>query len=164
VASYAAGPPAQLSVGDVMAKNLVLRFVLVYLIPRAALAAAVAGVADALAAGALTKLPVHRFALEQIADAHDAVEAAAVGKVPVATRGMSSFTPVGDRALVVRQGGAPDVDTGAWRAFYAMTGRVAQALFPTLTQPLPSAAQARALVGEEAWEALVERPLGEALE
>ena len=30
---------------------------------------------------ALTLLPVHRFPLERIADAHDAVEAGAVGKV-----------------------------------------------------------------------------------
>jgi NADPH2:quinone reductase len=37
----------------------------------------------ALAAGALTELPVTRFALDDIAAAHEAVEAGAVGKVIV---------------------------------------------------------------------------------
>ena len=63
--------------------NLVLRFVLVYTMPRDALRQAVGDVSEALGAGALTTLPLHRFALERIAAAHDAVEAAAVGKVLV---------------------------------------------------------------------------------
>ena len=46
-----------------MTPNLTLRFVLVYTIPRAALRAAVDGVCQALAVGALTTLPVHRFPL-----------------------------------------------------------------------------------------------------
>ena len=66
-----------------MAPNLVLRFVLVYTIPRAALRAAVDGVSQAMAVGALTTLPVHRFALEDTAAAHDAVEGGAVGKVVI---------------------------------------------------------------------------------
>jgi phytoene dehydrogenase-like protein len=45
-----------------------------------------------------------------------------------------------------------------------MTSRVAQAVFPTLTEPLMSREDLRARVGEdEAWEALFERPLGEVL-
>ena len=52
---------------------------------------------------------------------------------------------------------------GAWREFYAMTRRVAQAVFPTLTEPLLARTQMRRLVGEEAWQALFERPLAEAL-
>ncbi len=48
---------------------------------------------------------------------------------------------------------------------YALTGRVARALAPTLLQPLRSREQMRALVGDdEAWEALFERPLSELLE
>ncbi len=48
---------------------------------------------------------------------------------------------------------------------YALTDRVAKALAPTLMQPLRSRAEIRALVGDdEAWEALVERPLSELLE
>ena len=45
------------------------------------LRAAIDGVCEALAVGALTTLPVHRFVLEQTAAAHDAVEGGAVGKV-----------------------------------------------------------------------------------
>src|SRR4051812_4109085 len=82
----------------------------------------------------------------------------------MAHRRIESFTPVGERALVVRDGVAPGADAAAWQAFRALTGHVARALFPTLTQPLPTAAEARTLMGDEAWEALVQRPLGEALE
>ena len=42
-----------------------------------------------------------------------------------------------------------------------MTGRVAAAVFPTLTEPLPSREQLRAAVGPADWEALFERPIGE---
>ena len=52
----------------------------------------------------------------------------------------------------------------AWQRFYEMTGRVARAVFPTMTQPLRSEAEMRALVGDdEAWDALVHAPLGELL-
>jgi phytoene dehydrogenase-like protein len=45
-----------------------------------------------------------------------------------------------------------------------MTRRVAEAVFPTLTEPLRSRAQLRALVGDDgAWQAIFERPLGEAV-
>jgi phytoene dehydrogenase-like protein len=48
---------------------------------------------------------------------------------------------------------------------YALTGRVARAIAPTLLEPLRSRAQMRALVGDDlAWEALFERPLSELLE
>ena len=57
-----------------MTANLTLRGVLVYTMPAAALQQAVADVSAAVAAGALTTLPLHRFPLERIADAHDAVE------------------------------------------------------------------------------------------
>jgi len=66
-----------------MTANLTLRGVLVYTMPAAALRQAVADVSAAVAAGALTTLPLHRFPLERIADAHDAVEQGAVGKVVV---------------------------------------------------------------------------------
>ena len=64
-----------------MTPNILLRFVLVYTIPSDALRAAVEGVSRALEVGALTTLPLHRFPLERAADAHDAVQAGAVGKV-----------------------------------------------------------------------------------
>jgi phytoene dehydrogenase-like protein len=56
-------------------------------------------------------------------------------------------------------------DALAWQRFYAMTGRVARAVFPTMTEPLRSESQMRAVVGDdEAWSALVSEPLGELIE
>ena len=82
IASYAnEGGDPQLEVRKLMFPNIVLRFVLVYTIPEAALRAAVEGVSRALEVGALTTLPLHRFPLERTADAHDAVRGEAVGKV-----------------------------------------------------------------------------------
>jgi NADPH2:quinone reductase len=40
-------------------------------------------VSEAVAAGALTTLPIHRFPLEETGAAHDAVEGGAVGKVVI---------------------------------------------------------------------------------
>jgi NADPH2:quinone reductase len=74
---------AELPIRPLMAPNLLLRFVLLYTIPRADLRAAVDGVSQAIAAGALTTLPLHRFALADTAAAHDAVEAGVVGKVVI---------------------------------------------------------------------------------
>jgi NADPH2:quinone reductase len=72
-----------LPVRPCMTANITLRFVLLYGVPRPALLQAAADVSRALADGALTELPVTRFALDQAAAAHDAVEAGAVGKVIV---------------------------------------------------------------------------------
>jgi NADPH2:quinone reductase len=84
LATYAhEGADPQLDVSRLMPPNIALRFVLVYTMPPEAIAAAVADVTRALAAGALTEPRLHRFPLEQTADAHDAVEAGAVGKVVV---------------------------------------------------------------------------------
>jgi phytoene dehydrogenase-like protein len=56
-------------------------------------------------------------------------------------------------------------DADAWTAFSADTARLAEALFPTLTEPLPTRDEARALVGDDRlWDDLVERPLGEAID
>jgi NADPH2:quinone reductase len=83
IASYAGTPDdvAEVPVRRLMTPNLVLRFVLVYTIPRDALSMAIADVSAAVEAGALTTLPVHRFPLERAAEAHDAVQGGAVGKV-----------------------------------------------------------------------------------
>lgn len=69
-----------------MNANVALHFMILYGIGEVALAAAVEGVNAALAAGALSELPIHRFELDQIAAAHDAVEGGAVGKVLIALR------------------------------------------------------------------------------
>lgn len=59
-------------------------------------------------------------------------------------------------------------DLPAWSAWYARTGALAQALFPTLTRPLPTRTEVRQAVqalpdGERIWHDLVERPVGEAI-
>jgi NADPH:quinone reductase len=84
VVCYAAEPnDPVLPVRACMNANVVMRFVLLYGVPREALAHAAREITAAVAAGALTELPVTRFPLEQVAAAQDAVEAGAVGKVLV---------------------------------------------------------------------------------
>ena len=84
--AYGRGDTLALDVRELMFRNVRYQFVLVYTVPPAAKARAVADVAAAVAAGALPVgeehgLPLHRFPLERTADAHDAVERGAVGKV-----------------------------------------------------------------------------------
>src|SRR5579875_936881 len=75
VVTYAAdGKDPVLPVRACMTANIVLRFVLLYGVPAAALLQAVSDITAALAQGALSELPVHHFPLDQIADAHEAVE------------------------------------------------------------------------------------------
>jgi NADPH2:quinone reductase len=88
VAVYATdgGNELDLSVGALMFRNIRYQFILVYTVPPAAKDEAVADVAAAAADGALpvgadAGLPLHRFPLEQTAEAHAAVEGGAVGKV-----------------------------------------------------------------------------------
>lgn len=82
----AAAQDPTLPVRAVMTANATLRFVLVYNIGRAALDAAARGVTVALSEGVLSELPVHRFGLDQIAEAHEAVESGVGGKVLVDLR------------------------------------------------------------------------------
>ncbi len=85
VACYAAEPSDPvLPVRACMTAGLVLRFMLLYTLPQAILDQGVADIGTALRAGALTELPEHRFALEDIAAAHEAVESGVTGKVLVA--------------------------------------------------------------------------------
>jgi phytoene dehydrogenase-like protein len=54
-----------------------------------------------------------------------------------------------------------DAELAAWEALYARTARVAQRVFPTLTEPLRSRAALRALIDDDdAWAMLFETPLG----
>ena len=71
-----------------MARNLRWQGVLVYTVPATAKDEAVADVVAAVADGAMEVgaqhgLPLHRFPLERTGDAHDAVQAGAVGKVVI---------------------------------------------------------------------------------
>jgi NADPH2:quinone reductase len=81
IAAYATGGVTEFDLGRIMSRNIVVRGVLVYTIPRPALREAVEHVSQAVAEGALTEMREHRFGLDRIADAHDAVEGGAVGKV-----------------------------------------------------------------------------------
>jgi NADPH2:quinone reductase len=84
IVDYAAEPrDPVLPVRACMTANVTLRFILLYTVPRPALLQAAADITRALKDGALTELPVTRFPLDQIAQAHDAVEAGTVGKVIV---------------------------------------------------------------------------------
>jgi phytoene dehydrogenase-like protein len=94
-------------------------------------------------------------------------------------RRISSYTPVpgSDAALLVdvddlaRTRASLEQVTGdekafdAWQGFYDRVARVARAVFPTLLEPLRTRAELRERVGDdEIWDALVERPIGEAIE
>jgi phytoene dehydrogenase-like protein len=98
----------------------------------------------------------------------------------VRKRAVSSYTPTvrGGRptGLLVGSGTArtresfarltgSDREFEEWQRFYAMTARVAERVFPTLTEPLPTRERLRERVADEdAWQALFERPLGETVE
>jgi NADPH:quinone reductase len=88
VAVYATdgGSELGLAVGELMSRNIRYQFVLVYTVPPEVKDLAVADVAAAAADGALpvgdeAGLPLHRFPLDRTAEAHEAVEGSAVGKV-----------------------------------------------------------------------------------
>lgn len=93
-------------------------------------------------------------------------------RVQLRRRRISSYTPAGDAGLLVDTadetataasfasvGAAGDV--AAWRAFGARTGALAARLWPTMTEPLLSGADARRLLGADDWRDVVERPVGE---
>jgi NADPH:quinone reductase len=84
IVTYAAqaGDPA-LPVRACMTANVVLRFVLLYGVPAAALDRAVTDISAALAEGKLTELPARHFGLSDIVAAHEAAEAGPVGKILV---------------------------------------------------------------------------------
>jgi phytoene dehydrogenase-like protein len=95
----------------------------------------------------------------------------------VLRRRYSSYTPYAGGGLLVdaedpartREGFArltgSEREYEAWQRFYAMTRRVARAVFPTLTEPPPRRAEhPRRSGAPAAWEALFARPLGEAVE
>jgi phytoene dehydrogenase-like protein len=91
--------------------------------------------------------------------------------VTLRRREVSSYTPVGDGGVLVdasdpvATGRSLGRDAGAWDELYAMTSRVAERVFPTLTEPLRDRDAMRRHVGvDQAWRDLVERPIGELLE
>jgi phytoene dehydrogenase-like protein len=97
-------------------------------------------------------------------------------RLELRSRAVKSYTPVdGTGLLIERQEGRPTRDsfqalTGddreyqAWRALDADLRELAAVIEPTLTQPLPHAADLRAEVDHELWSSVVERPLGQLIE
>jgi NADPH2:quinone reductase len=83
ITPYAATGDVALPVRSLMTANVALHFVLLYGVPAHDLAEAVADVNAAVAAGALTALPLHRHPLVDVVAAHEAVEGGAVGKVVI---------------------------------------------------------------------------------
>lgn len=81
ISSYATAAQPVALPRALMVLNAHVDFVLVYTIPAAAKRAAIAEITAALAADALTTLPLLRFPLSEAAAAHDAVEGGAIGKV-----------------------------------------------------------------------------------
>ncbi|MGW1797581.1 phytoene desaturase family protein [Streptomyces sp. NPDC001984] len=95
-------------------------------------------------------------------------------------RTISSYTPVeragratgllvggGERrtreAFARLTGGGHEYE--AWHRFYGMTAQVAQRVFPTLTEPLPTREELRGRIDDEdAWRALFEEPVGVTIE
>jgi NADPH:quinone reductase len=84
IVDYAAEPTDPvLPVRSCMNANVTLRFILLYAVPAEATNQAAADISRAIAAGALTELPMIRFPLDQVVAAQDAVEGGVVGKVVV---------------------------------------------------------------------------------
>ncbi|MDJ0353099.1 NAD(P)/FAD-dependent oxidoreductase [Pseudarthrobacter sp. PH31-O2] len=102
--------------------------------------------------------------------------------IRLARRRYSSYTPDphdGRRALLIDNAdaaasaasfttvGAPESEFRAFTGFYDDCRRLTGALWPTMTAPLPTRSEARELAVRagalEAWDAIVERPIGEAI-
>jgi phytoene dehydrogenase-like protein len=100
--------------------------------------------------------------------------------IRLARRRYSSYTPVpgsvdGEGLLIDRRDadatarsfasiGAGE-DAERFSALYEETARIAQALWPTVTEPLPTRSEARRRLGDdELWDAVFERPIGEFVE
>ena len=103
-------------------------------------------------------------------------------RIRLARRRYSSYTPDphgGGSALLIDNGdaaataasfaavGAPAGEFDAFTEFYAGCRRLTEALWPTMTSPLPSRSEAKALAAAagaaEVWDAMIERPLGDSI-
>jgi phytoene dehydrogenase-like protein len=98
--------------------------------------------------------------------------------IRLARRRFSSYTPVPgtDRGLLVDTGDADATaasfasigaasDLAAWGAFGADTARLAEAIWPTVTDPLLTRSETRRAVGDDhAWADLIEAPIGQTVE
>ena len=92
------------------------------------------------------------------------------------SRRVASYTPTPHGDLLVERTEGPatrrsfaaltgdDTAYEAWADFYARVGAFAEVVAPTLTQPLPAAADLRSRVPADIWRDLVERPISEVVE
>jgi phytoene dehydrogenase-like protein len=80
-------------------------------------------------------------------------------------RRIASYTPLPHdpaRGVLIDEDG---LEESGWQRLYDTCARAAVALFPTMTEPLQTAAELRARLRDDAaWHALVERPIGELIE
>lgn len=98
----------------------------------------------------------------------------------IVPRAVASYTPVRhdgtDSGLLVEQDEGPateasfrdltggDEEFRAWQAFYADAATLANAVAPTMLEPLHHPADVRARMGSRVWDWLVSHPLGEIVE
>ena len=78
-------------------------------------------------------------------------------RIELATRRVEAYAPPN---LLIP---GPVSETDAWRAFHRMTKHVSDRYCSTFLGPLPTREEARERIGAEAWDALVETPLGATL-
>jgi NADPH:quinone reductase len=93
IATYSsdADPTPSIPFGQLLGKDLTVRFVLVYVMGEAAHQEAIKDITIALEAGLLHPVAVQRFSLDAIAAAHEAVETGhTAGKVLIDLRGESA--------------------------------------------------------------------------
>ncbi|MDI2036567.1 phytoene desaturase family protein [Paenarthrobacter nitroguajacolicus] len=98
--------------------------------------------------------------------------------IALARRRYSSYTPDPDKpetGLLIDAGDSTasresfrnvgaEADFDALENLYTDTGKLAQALFPTVCEPLPTRSEARALVADdELWNAFIENPLAQVI-
>jgi phytoene dehydrogenase-like protein len=84
-------------------------------------------------------------------------------------RRYSSYTPRGSSGMLVDDADpaarALGADAEAWIRFYDGTRKMAERIFPTVTEPLLTRSEARAAVADDAlWNDLIEHPIGSAIE
>jgi phytoene dehydrogenase-like protein len=97
-------------------------------------------------------------------------------RLELRSRDTASYTPVGGGGLLVETSEGPatrasfheltgsDAEFVQWQRFYAEVATIADALAPTLLEPLPRRADLAARVDPTIWSDVVERPLGAAIE
>ncbi len=94
-------------------------------------------------------------------------------RLDLRSRDVASYSPYGDQGLLVERPEGPatresfatrtgdDAAYDAWTQLHADLATVAAAVAPTLTGPLPHAADLGSRVDPGLWQALTERPVGE---